>query len=134
MISLTRSLRSLVLDLTMFFKCLVGLVDFDLDQFVEFYDVGARSSSRSVGLNLLKVPLVRTVSFNSSYFNRIVLEWNALPAPIRQCSSLFTFKRMLKCHYKTLLEDNFDPDNLCTWTTSCRCQSCGCYRVQHRYT
>jgi hypothetical protein len=80
--------RREMLDLILFFKCVHGLTDLNISDFVQFYDTSARCGSRSFGLKLLKSNPTRTDCFRSSYFNRLVSEWNALPSTIRQSSSL----------------------------------------------
>ena len=125
--------RREILDLSLFFKCMHGHVDADLMQFVSFYDTGARSGSRSCARLLLKSKRVRTESFKATYFNRLVLLWNNLPVSIRKCPSVMSFKNSCNVFYLSKLQDHFDPENTCTWTSACSCQSCACIRSRNRY-
>ena len=76
---------------------------------------------------VLRMKIVRTESFKIRFFNRIVPMWNALPQQIRGADSIYYFKRKLVMHYDNLLTD-FDTDNICTWSGTCRCHSCVCNR------
>lgn len=73
---------------------------------------------------LYNLPSFKTETFANSYFNRIVRLWNNLSIELHQCSSLSTFKRLLKSHYLSLFNDQFTSSNTCSWITKCRCANC----------
>ena len=82
---------------------------------------------------IIKVATVCGVPKTDMYFNfythRIVRLWNKLPITVK-CSELsdngtnFPFKLSIKRHYKELMYNEFDQDNLCSWTTVCKCVRC----------
>ena len=84
------------LDLSLFFKCISGVYDQDINRYVKFCNSGSgqghptmRSATDPL---LLKVPFCRTEAFKSSFFNRIVSLWNQLPANTRSSVSFSIFK------------------------------------------
>ena len=97
------------------FKCITGVYNIPLGNFVSFASGRTRSSSQ---LNLCPQRF-RTSLFRDSYFNRIVLIWNNLPLVIRQCQSYSTFKAKLYKYYYDKLDNDFDPDRPRTWKTIC---------------
>jgi len=70
----------------------------------------------------------KTESFSFSYCSRIAVIWNNLPLDIRQHMysnlTLQSVKKLLISYYRSRFSDTFTVDNLCTWTTTCRCSSC----------
>ena len=77
-------------DLVFFFKCLKGLYNFPINNFVK-----SKQSTRFTRNNCpldMSVPLCKTKLFQTSYFNRIPKMWNALTPSIRCCSSVSTFR------------------------------------------
>ena len=119
-------------DLVFFYKCFHNEIKFDLSNLCQYYDETSSRRSAKSGL-LLKPLLTRTESFKRSYFNRIVSEWNSLPLAIRGISTLYSFRKQLLIHYTTKLHEVFSTDNMCTWTSTCRCQQCVCYRLRQLY-
>lgn len=110
-------------DLIFFFKCLHGLFDFDISQFVTFSS-NVVSRTRSNQQKMLKSNPCRTSLFRDSFFNRIVFLWNSLPLETRECSVFSTFKRKLHTHYVSKLDSTFDVDRMRTWKTYCsKCRS-----------
>jgi hypothetical protein len=106
-------------DLVFFFKCLHGSVRVDFS--TDFTFVNPTRGLRSARGELLAAQPVRTESFKASYFNRIVRLWNILPAQVRQCTTVNTFKENVTLFYADKLL-TFNTEIFCTWTSTCRCQ------------
>ena len=116
------SYRHVITDLLYVFK---GYYDVSWHNNIE---VNSNSSLRSGNAGLVpRMKIVRTECFKRSFFNRVVPLWNALPRQLRDADSIFSFKRKLVMHYDNLVTD-FDTNNVCTWSGSCRCHSCVCDR------
>ena len=124
--------RREIIDLVLFFKCLNKDTKIHIENFIQTFDVNSSRRSGDCGI-LLKPLLSRTETFKKSYFNRIVSEWNSLPLLIRESSSLFSFKNKLMHHYVTKLQQSFDIYNVCTWTSTCRCQLCVSNRMKNMF-
>jgi len=56
-------------------------------------------SLRSANTNLLSVPRVRTTFASRGFSVAAPTVWNSLPPTIRNSSSTYTFRRLLKTHY-----------------------------------
>ena len=82
-----------LLDLVFFFKCMHGLVKLNISNFVSFNQARTRCSTAGV---YLKTPRTRTSCFRDSYFNRIVNLWNSLPDIVKNCTTVFWFKKRAK--------------------------------------
>ena len=89
--------------------------------FVSFVPSNTRLRSASHG-RLLKQPFSRTVTFENSYFNRVVHIWNSLPRHIRDCSDLNVFKHAVNQFYWSKLM-SYDADIPSSWTLSSRLYS-----------
>ena len=100
-----------------FYKALHGDIDLDVKNFVNFLSHGCTRLSQKT--TLLKVPLCRTTTFQSSYFNHIVKLWNCAcnVINISTFSSLDNFQIFLKTNYFNLLNSIFDTDLICTWSS-----------------
>jgi hypothetical protein len=107
------SFRREIADLLFIFKQLHGLSSVDFTNEIS-------SSVFNNNAFILSRPHVRTESFLSMYFNRIVHLWNILPASCRSCTNFSTFKSSLLLFYQSKLP-NYDISNSCTWTSTCRC-------------
>ena len=90
------SYRRELFDLYFFFKCLMGLYDFDVFQWVKFKDFRyrVRNSERRLAKGRF-----RTDVYKFPYFNRIVDLWNNLPLFIRKCTNYMVFKKECIKHY-----------------------------------
>ena len=113
-------------DLVFFFKALYGRIDLDVHSFVSFNNNGRTRLCTNPSLTL-KVPLCKSKTFQSSYFNRLVKLWNHVCkiAPSTTFASLSSFKRSLKAAYGNLVMTTFDVDLPCTWTLV---RDCPCHR------
>ena len=120
--------RREISDLMFLFKCMRGIYNIPLHNYVSF--VSSESSLRSANRGCtLVIPRVRTETFMSSYFNRIVHMWNCLPIDSRKCTNVNSFKKSIVKHYTSKL-GGFNVDVLCTWSSICRCNSCVCNRAR----
>ena len=73
--------------IVLFYKYLHNYVDYDFSSYFEL--VGSSHSLRSSNEGpLLKLPRVKTIALQVSYFYRIVRLWNSLPRHIREASSV----------------------------------------------
>ena len=113
-------------DLIYFFKLLNGFYDLNISNFVSFVSHNRTRKCKNPSL-ILKVPSCKTSTFQSSFFNRIVLLWNyvckiACPADLR---SLSMFKSFLSRTYVQLLVSSFNVDMPCTLSLY---RSCSCHR------
>ena len=62
-----------------------------------------RRTRRSDKGPIYTLPLCKTEpTFGNSFFNRVVPSWGALAVELRLCTSLSTFKRLVKKHYTTI--------------------------------
>ncbi len=121
------SFRREISDLMFLFKCMYGDYDLNLLNYVTF--VSTETSLRSANNGrVLTIPRVRTETFMSSYFNRVVFMWNNLPLHIRNCVNINSFKRAITQYYGAKLVA-FDVNNVCTWSSVCRCSMCVCNRL-----
>ena len=100
-----KTLRREQFDLSLFFKCISGAYDLDINRYVKFCNSGSgqghpttRSATDPL---LLKVPFCRTEAFKSSFFNRIVSLWNQLPLNTRSSVSFFfLFLKLMRPLFK----------------------------------
>jgi hypothetical protein len=111
--------RRKINDLLFFLKIIHGFIHVDFSS--EIVINNSSRDLRSTNDKLLSAQSVRTECFKSSYFNRIVRLWNILPLDIRQCTPFKTFKQKVTLFYVDKLA-NFNVDQFCTWTSTCRCQ------------
>ena len=68
---------------------------------------------------LLMHRFARTELFRSSFFNRTVDLWNALPASTRKTKTCGAFKKRVSKFYFERLNSTFSSSSLCTWTNTC---------------
>ena len=124
------SFRREIMDMTLYFKSLVGLGNAQL--LVQTRVTENRSTRRtSTNGNTLYGQRCNTETFKHSYFNRLVPIWNNLPIQIRNSMSLPEFKAKIKEHYELKLVNEFDINNICTWHTSCSCETCRCRNLRN---
>ena len=88
--------RREVLDLCLFFKCLNGYIDFDIQSYVSFksYKYDMRNTEA-----ILAKGRFRTDVLKFSFFNRIVNLWNGLPVAIRTIDRLSFFSKKVNQFY-----------------------------------
>ena len=89
-------------DLVFFYKCLNGLTDLNVSDFVSFVSHGRTRLSNSYNL---KTPLCKTSTFQASYFNRIAKLWNYICkfSPPTSFSTTASFRDFITEHMFQLL-------------------------------
>ena len=116
------------MDLTFIFNSLNGLNSYSIETVAVFNDdVYLRDGNVNKLVSLLPIP--RTKLYINFFSNRLVHLWNKLPVEIRlselnEVGKNTTFKNDLNKHYFTRLENVFNPDSVCTWSSICRCVNC----------
>jgi hypothetical protein len=116
-------------DICLFFKYLTGIIfKSEITNYVTFVSnegmcMCTRSSTDPYKLNM---PICNTVFRQKMFFVRIIHLWNFLTPELRTLNEtlLDTFKKHLKTYLLTLLYNQFDPNDVCTWVLSCRCSRC----------
>jgi hypothetical protein len=86
-------------DLLYLFKVIHGLLEVNLSEEVEI----VHRESRTMQGILLQPTQIRTETFYSSFFNRVVYLWNVLPLQIREAQSLHVFRGLLISYYSAKL-------------------------------
>ena len=110
------------------YKCLHDKIKIPIENYTQFID---NTSRRSGDCGLFLKPLLRRAeTFKESVFHRIISEWNSLPIQIRDSTSVNSFKHQLMLHFKLKLQQSFKVYDLCSWTSTCRCQPCVCNRMK----
>ena len=104
-------------DLLCVFKIIHGLLEVNFSDEVE---IVYRENRTMQGI-LLQPTHIRTETFYSSFFNRVVHLWNILPLQIRQATSMPVFKDLLFSYYNVKLQSSFNIENTCTWLSTRRC-------------
>ena len=87
-------------DLTFTYKCLHGLIDI-LPESIGLHLQGG--NTRGAGLHLA-VPRATTSRVKSYFKYRLPILWNALPLTLLSSTSLNSFRRGLRVHYRALNE------------------------------
>lgn len=118
------SYRREITDLSFLFKCIHGVYDVDVSRFNITRATNTINLRSAESGPLFRHGMCRTVTFQSSFYNRTLDVWNTLPGNIRNCTTPASFKRSLKLHYYNKLACTFDPDNTCSWVSVCRCSMC----------
>lgn len=88
--------RRLLADLTFLYKALHGIIDIDVEPYVDFYKESDYYSFRHNDKLTLRMRYARTNVFKYSFFNRVVKTWNSLPLSIREATSVNTFKALVR--------------------------------------
>lgn len=78
------------------YKPLHGLIDIDIERYVDFYKETDRYSFKHNDELTLKIRYARTNILKYSYFHRIVATRNSLPEYIRRTASVNSFKVLVK--------------------------------------
>ena len=109
-------------DLVFFYKCLNGLTDLNVSNFVSFVSHGRTRLSNSYNL---KTPVCKTSTFQASYFNRIAKLGNYICkfSPPTSFSTTASFCNFITEHMFQLLLNHFDIYYPCIWSIvrSCPC-------------
>ena len=85
--------RRFLFDVLFLYKVLNGYISIGISTYIQFYTDSDRYHLRGRDELTLKKNFARTTTFKSSFFNRIVDMWNALPLKVRQASNISNFKK-----------------------------------------
>ena len=119
------TLRRDYLDVCMFFKYSNNMVfNVSANKYVTFKKTSGINTRSENNPMKLCIPLTKTITYQKSFFNRIVFMWNAIPMEIRIIHDSKVFKQNLFNWFQYLLANNFNSDNVCTWQIVCRCTKC----------
>ena len=88
--------RRLLADVTFLYKALNGIIDINVEPYVDFYKETDRYSFRHSDKLTLKMRYARTNVLKFSFFHRVVGTWNSLPLSIREATSVNSFKALVK--------------------------------------
>ena len=88
--------RRLLADLTFLYKALHGIIDINVEPYVDFYKETDRFSFGHNDKLTLKMRYARTNVSKYSFFNRVVETWNSLPLSIREATSVNIFKALVR--------------------------------------
>jgi len=125
------SYRREVLDITFFLKSYHDKTGFNVKSYLEFSDdIQIRPTRQQThGCHLR----LRNMSITSKYKNqvfpsRVCRIWNSYPPDLqktlRPLSESLVIKQFLNPFYYHLRDNEYDPENTCTWISFCRCQRC----------
>jgi hypothetical protein len=118
--------RREISDLNCFFRCKLGQYDLFLNNYVQFYSSNQSRRITRLSSDHLKLipPRCKTESHMSNFFQRIVPIWNQLPFSTRASESVAVFKSSILDFFKDKFVCSFNPDDVCTWISACRCPRC----------
>ena len=85
--------RRFVFDVLFPYKALNGYINIDVLTYVHFFSDADRYPLRGKDECTLKKNCARTNTFKFSFFSRIVEMWNTLLLPIRQATTIVSFKK-----------------------------------------
>jgi hypothetical protein len=118
------SYRREISDLLFLYKCIHGMYNIVIDDYIQYVPTNSGLRSSTSG-TLLRSRFAHTETFKHSYFNRVVHTWNALPPEARSCSTFVSFKNVVFNVYREKLYF-YNSDIPCTWVSTCRCATCVC--------
>ena len=98
----------------------------NVSELVKTYIPNPRLRSSRKGL-LLQPQQLRTETYKGFYTNIIVTLWNQLPPALRVDQLFRVFVNELEVFYLKKFKDTFMCNNVCSWTSICRCQACACF-------
>ena len=85
--------RRFLFGVLLLYKVLNGYISIGISTYIQFYTDSDRYHLRGRDELTLNKNFARTTTFKSSFFNRIVDMWNALPLKVRQASNISNFKK-----------------------------------------
>ena len=88
--------RRLLADVTFLYKTLHGIIDIDVEPYVDFYKDTDHYSFRHNGKLTLKTRYARTNVVKYTFFHRVVGTWNSLPLFICEATSVTSFKALVR--------------------------------------
>ena len=123
------SYRREIVDVVFFCRSYNNDIAYNVKDYVDFNTktTGAVTRQRTQALTL-PIPKTKTVAAAHFCPTRIARLWNQIPADIRLAIKPLSSSLVIKQHliplYKNELSTLFDPDNICTWIHTCRCNVC----------
>ena len=115
-------------DVTLFFKMMRVFNWCDIRHYVNVYDDSGRLRVNQASAAGVLLKYTRTETYHSLFFIRIIDMCNNLPPTSRNCTSMCSLKKHLEMFYQEKLL-TFSTDDLCSWLSFCRCESCKCTRL-----
>ena len=97
--------RRFLADVTFLYKALNGIININIDSYVDFYSDADHYSLRKYDNLSLKKKYARTNPLKYSFFHRIVDSWNLLPYDTRNAVRVNIFKGCVK---KYLMDNTFN--------------------------
>ena len=102
---------------------------YNIKDYIEFNNPGTgRITRRQLNSDTLKILKTKTTQAAHFYPSRIARLWNSLPQNIRQTlkplKSTLVIKQHLLPYYWARLATGFDPENICTWISTCQFPTC----------
>ena len=85
--------RRFLFDVLFPYKASNGYINIDLFTYVHFFSDSDRYPLRGKDECTLKKNYAKTITFKFSFFRRILDMWNTLPLPIRQATTIASFKK-----------------------------------------
>ena len=95
----------------------------NVSDLIQEYIPKARLRSNRTSM-LLQPKLLRPETYTGFYSNIIVTIWDQLPPELRVDHSYSIFVVELEDIYSRMGKDTFMCYNVCSWTSTCRCQAC----------
>ena len=86
-------------DVTFLYKALNGIIDINVEPYVDFYKETDRYSFRHSDKLTVKMRYARTNLLKISFFHRVVGTVNSLPLSIREATSVNSFKALVKTFF-----------------------------------
>ena len=110
------------------YKYIHGLYKLNVNDFIKFHGNSQHQTRLGTYLYTIRSNKCKTVKGAEFFFNRITIPWNNLSSDTKtiKCKNkdIWPFKNKLLKRYHQLTETFFQSDNICTWTSSCRCPRC----------
>jgi hypothetical protein len=123
------SLRRDFLDCTFFYNSWHDLIDFNIENLVNFVRTPTVRTRNNMDDHQLCEQRVKSETYRKFFTHRIVSIWNTIPYEIRALELTPSghnsmFKKALKQWFVNLFNSNFDTNDTCSWVTCCLCSSC----------
>ena len=116
-------------DIIFFCRAYNSDIAYKVEDYVDFNTrrTGAATRNQTQAL-ALSIPKTKSTTAAHFYPTRIARLWNTIPQELRQTIKPLTSSLVIKQHiiplFKNELSTLFDPENVCTWIHTCRCNTC----------
>ena len=100
--------RREITDLTLMYKSKTGLIPMDVNNYLCSYEPGFRSRNYNEN-NIYFLLKHKQQYFRNSFFVRSASLWNSLPADLKSCGSLKSFRFSIRKHYVSKLTSYSPP-------------------------